>query len=472
MDKKQLIKNYCEALNQGRAAIFAGAGLSVGAGFVTWSKLLEDAAKELNYPLDGNTDLPLLAQFYFNEKKSNTYLFKIIQKFFPTSVQPTVNHKILASLPIKTYWTTNYDHLIEDALRDEGKKYEAKVTPESVSVSSGESDAIVYKMHGDIVDTTKCVLTRDNFEDYSETHKAYLDNFTYDLRNKTFLFLGLSFDDPNIKYVLGYVRRLTKGNPNEHYYILKAVSKESGESDDAFKQRQKAQELFVDDLKNYDVQTCFINDYKEITEVLSVIKSGYQRRSVFLSGAATFYDPFQKDDVNTFIRNLSAALIHEGFRIVNGYGLGFGNEVIAGALGQLQIDNKPVDGNLLIRPFPQGDRKLKVYWTKLRQDMISHTGISIFLFGNKADKTTGKRIPSNGMQEEYDISKAQGNFLIPVGATGDMSKILCDVQLAEITKSPSPLSPAVDELNALNDNTKSFDELKQIIINIVKRVQL
>lgn len=325
MDKKQLIKNYCEALNQGRAAIFAGAGLSVGAGFVTWSKLLEDAAKELNYPLDGNTDLPLLAQFYFNEKKSNTYLFKIIQKFFPTSVQPTVNHKILASLPIKTYWTTNYDHLIEDALRDEGKKYEAKVTPESVSVSSGESDAIVYKMHGDIVDTTKCVLTRDNFEDYSETHKAYLDNFTYDLRNKTFLFLGLSFDDPNIKYVLGYVRRLTKGNPNEHYYILKAVSKESGESDDAFKQRQKAQELFVDDLKNYDVQTCFINDYKEITEVLSVIKSGYQRRSVFLSGAATFYDPFQKDDVNTFIRNLSAALIHEGFRIVNGYGLGFGN---------------------------------------------------------------------------------------------------------------------------------------------------
>ena len=40
MDKKLLIKKYCEALENGRAAIFAGAGLSVGAGFVDWKGLL------------------------------------------------------------------------------------------------------------------------------------------------------------------------------------------------------------------------------------------------------------------------------------------------------------------------------------------------------------------------------------------------------------------------------------------------
>ena len=39
MDKKLLIKKYCEALENGRAAIFAGAGLSVGAGFVDWKGL-------------------------------------------------------------------------------------------------------------------------------------------------------------------------------------------------------------------------------------------------------------------------------------------------------------------------------------------------------------------------------------------------------------------------------------------------
>ena len=40
MDKKLLIKKYCEALENGRAAIFAGAGLSVGAGFVDYLKML------------------------------------------------------------------------------------------------------------------------------------------------------------------------------------------------------------------------------------------------------------------------------------------------------------------------------------------------------------------------------------------------------------------------------------------------
>ena len=219
------------------------------------------------------------------------------------------------------------------------------------------------------------------------------------------------------------VRKLCKENHRRHYYITKNVSQKTGESDEAFKQRQREQNLFVEDLKNYGIFTCLIDDYAKITEILKAVKSGYQRRSVFLSGAATFFEPFNKDDVNTFIRNLSAALIHEGFRIVNGYGLGFGNEVVAGAMSALAEDKKPLESNLIIRPFPQGDDYKKL-WTKYRHDMISHTGISIFLFGNKKNKTTGERILSNGMKEEYDISKSNGNVLIPVGATGDMSKKL------------------------------------------------
>ena len=45
MDKNVLIKKYCEALNERRAAIFAGAGLSAPAGFVNWPGLLKDVAE-------------------------------------------------------------------------------------------------------------------------------------------------------------------------------------------------------------------------------------------------------------------------------------------------------------------------------------------------------------------------------------------------------------------------------------------
>ena len=37
MEKDVMIKKYCEALDEGRAAIFAGAGLSVSAGYVNWA---------------------------------------------------------------------------------------------------------------------------------------------------------------------------------------------------------------------------------------------------------------------------------------------------------------------------------------------------------------------------------------------------------------------------------------------------
>ena len=38
---------------------------------------------------------------------------EIIKDAFQTGKTPNINHNILASLPISTYWTTNYDKLIE-----------------------------------------------------------------------------------------------------------------------------------------------------------------------------------------------------------------------------------------------------------------------------------------------------------------------------------------------------------------------
>lgn len=468
-EKEQLIQSYCNALNQRRAAIFAGAGLSVNAGFVRWDGLLKKVSEELDYPIGSGTDLTMLAQYYVNEKKSKADLFRQIKNYFPASADPTENHKILASLPIKTYWTTNYDHLIEQALYAEGKECDTKILPDSLSVSSDDSDAIIYKMHGDIDTSSECILTRDDFENYDKTHKAYLDNFSYDLRNKTFLFLGLSFNDPNIKYVLSYVRRLTKGNPQQHYYILHEITRKKDEGDETFNKRKRVQELFIEDLKNYGIQTCLIKEYSEITNILKQIKTRYQRNSVFLSGAASFYEPFTKEEVDVFISKLSASLIQERFRIVNGYGLGFGNEVLAGAIGELQKEHRSIDGNLIICPFPQGNEDRKRMWTKYRQDMISHSGISIFLFGNKKNGSN-ERVNSDGMQEEYEISKNQNNFLIPVGATGDMSQKLWENQ-KKIISSGELSSPSLEEMERLGDKSLTFDQLCTAIIDIVKRAR-
>ena len=56
---------------------------------------------------------------------------------------------------------------------------------------------------------------------------------------------------------------------------------------------------------------------------------------------------------------------------------------------------------LILRPFPQNATKgkdLKKLWTDYRTDMISFSGIAIFVFGNKL--VNDAVVLSNGMREE------------------------------------------------------------------------
>lgn len=465
MDKELLIKKYSEALEEGRAAIFAGAGLSVGAGFPNWSGLLKGIASELDVNINSINQVDL-AQYYVNVKRNSSMLGNIIVNSFPNTATPTENHRIMSSLPIDTYWTTNFDKLIEKSLEDAGKVFDVKSLPEGLAISKNNCDACVYKMHGDINNPTTAILTRDQFENYPQTHQAFLNNFGYDLANKTFLFLGLSFDDPNVRYVLKYVRMLYRQNQREHYFIQKKVVKGTYEDVLVFKNRERIQELFVEDLKNYGIQTVLIDDYKEITEILQAIRNRYLRRTIFISGAAVNYDPYEESEFKEFVKSLCADIIKHGYRIVTGYGLGLGNEVIAGAIGQLNKEHKTIDGNLFIFPFPQGFENKEDVWPQYRKEMISLTGVTLFLIGNKND-TDGNLKNSDGVRLEYEISKENENFLIPVGATGYMSKELWD----ELIKSHAPIyNKYIDKFIKLGNNSLSLSELRKIIIDLLDNI--
>lgn len=56
---------------------------------------------------------------------------------------------ILSRLSIRTYWTTNYDSLIEDSFRASGKIVDVKCTLEQLVNTKPNREAVVYKMNGD-----------------------------------------------------------------------------------------------------------------------------------------------------------------------------------------------------------------------------------------------------------------------------------------------------------------------------------
>lgn len=80
--------------------------------------MLRDLAKEIGLDVDKEEDLTRVAQYYVNEKRGvKTPLINKLLENFNKIIQSNINHKILASLPIDTFWTTNYDEIIEETLK-------------------------------------------------------------------------------------------------------------------------------------------------------------------------------------------------------------------------------------------------------------------------------------------------------------------------------------------------------------------
>jgi hypothetical protein len=473
-NKNRLIRKLSKDLQEENLALFAGAGLSVSAGFVDWTKLLEPIAEDLGLDIEKEkTDLVSLAQYHYNAKGNNrSKLNQLLITNFCENVELTPNHKILARLPISTYWTTNYDKLIEKSLEDAGKKPDLKYTKAHLAQTTPRRDAIVYKMHGDIAHPNDAVLTRLDYEKYHIDRQPFISALTGDITSKTFLFLGFSFTDPNLDYILSRVRIAYDENQRMHHCILRNIQIQDCEDQAEFEYRKRKQGFFIQDLLGYGIESFMIDDYKEITEILEGVEKQYRRNTVFISGAAHSYAPQGEVKSNEFVFNLSKEIIEADFNIVSGFGLGIGSSVITGALEHIYMKKGETirSERLVLRPFPQyssAPSHLKKLWTEYRKDMLSFSGIALFLFGNKLNDD--KVVLSNGMREEFEIAKEKGLFLLPIGAAGYMAKELWN----EVNENFDELNDnAPDDVKAIfsyiGDENLTFDEMFEHVIKILK----
>ena len=137
----QFLTKYLRELEEGNAAVFIGAGMSVSAGYVDWAKLLSPLAREIGLDIDRETDFVSLAQFYVNAKGGRGSINQQIIDMVPALPRPSENHNLLARLPLETYWTTNYDQLIETALRNAGRVPDVKYTVEQLATTKRNRDA-------------------------------------------------------------------------------------------------------------------------------------------------------------------------------------------------------------------------------------------------------------------------------------------------------------------------------------------
>lgn len=468
MNANQFIENYIKAIKEDNAAIFAGAGLSASAGFVNWKGLLGNVAEELGLNVEKEQhDLIGLAQFYCNKHTGRGGLNQIIIDEFQQRASITENHRILARIPISTFWTTNYDTLIETALRENSKNPDVKVTPENLAVTIPDRDAVVYKMHGDVSQVHKAIINRDDYERYEQTHSIFTTALQGDLISKTFLFIGISFNDPNLNYILSRIRVRLEGNQRPHYCFLKKIK----ETEEDYEYAKVKQELQINDLNRFSINTILIEEYSDITNILSRIEQRVKKSSIYISGSAEEYGLFTEEQSGDILHKLSFQLSVKGYRIISGFGVGVGSYVINGVIEQLMsIRKKRYEESIILRPFPQkasGEKTIEVLWHEYRENMIQEAGIVVYVFGNKRQKEDGKLINADGVKKEFDIAKSFGLKMIPIGVTGYQSRVIYD----HIMDNYQAYYPGFDDIRPLFEILGASQNIEEIVSTTIQIIE-
>lgn len=463
-------QEYSRAVFEGYAAIFAGAGLSRSSGYANWKELLEPFAKAINLDIDREHDLVAVAQYYINETGTRSDLNQKILNEFTKDARENENIDIITRLKIYTYWTTNYDELIENGLKKNNRKVDIKIHQEDLANNIYDRDAILYKMHGDVRNPAKAVLAKDDYEVYQYVRPLFRTVLQGDLVSKTFLFIGFSFEDPNLEYVLGQMKALLEESTRLHYCFLEEIKKQPGEDDSEYAYRKAKQDLRINDLKRYGIQAVLLDSYDDITRILKEIECACLLKNIFISGSiASYSDPWSENNVTKFTHELGQNLVAKGYRLVSGFGLGIGSSLINGALEEImRTKYRHIDEHLCLRPFPQvqsGGVSLPELWQAYREEMIGQAGIAVFIFGDKKKDST--IIPADGMVKEFEIAKNLGKMIIPVASTGRAASIIYDVVFSDL-KNFSYLSKYLCSLK----DTMDISQLVNLICTIVDEQQV
>ncbi|MEN6636975.1 MAG: SIR2 family protein, partial [Clostridiaceae bacterium] len=418
--------------------------------------------------VDKENDLISLAEYYVTSKRNRVKIDNAISEYFSQPFEPTENHNILAQYPITSYWTTNYDKLLEHTFTQHGLKYSVLTDDASLKQYIDDKSIILNKLHGDVDRPFEAVITKTDYEEFVDKHEILLAKLKGEMCSKTFLFLGYSFSDTDIMHILTRIKLFYKGNaPKNHYGILQRVMKKTDENEADFQYNKRKQEHIIDNLKKYGIQIVLVDDYSEITGMLRNIQHLICEKNVFISGACEQIDLDQ--DYSRYARILAKWLTENGFKIHTGYGKNIGSEVVSGAFDACEKSKskiKQFNGSVFIYPFPYqkatSDEERRAIYSEIRKNIVQKAHFSIIINGTKRRVKDSPMEISDGVLEEGRLAIQHGSIVIPIAVTGGAAKIIWN----EINDSGSDYSKTIEFQVLANGNT--FMEVLDAVKKIVK----
>ncbi|MFD4840965.1 SIR2 family protein [Achromobacter sp. NPDC058515] len=477
MDRRTFVHRYAEKLLEGTASAFIGAGISMAAGYPSWKGLLAEIADELDVDLNEEPDLAGVAQWYINhQKRQRTQIGRVIAKAFPPVDVPPETLRVMARLPLRHVWTTNYDQLIEAAWEHAGKSLAIRTRPDQLSVPDPASHTTLYKMHGSVEDPSEVVIAKEDYELYRREKGAFFHLLTGHAIGMSFLFLGFSFTDANISHLFGLLREVLPSTPKEHYAIVKRPSPLIGRVTVKAKERYRRElsrhKHWVSDLQRYGIQCVEIDSYDEICDILKEIERRVSRTSIFVSGSYPEALAAEADGqtVVELAEGVGRIVGSLGYRLVSGFGLTVGSAAVAGRLSEVyKARHVHLDSALLLRPFPQNIPKVSKkddFLARYREDLVLQGGVCVVIGGKKKD---GRRyVTATGVLEEARIARDSGRLVLPLGWSGGAAHEIWNEMLC---LSPAGRGGISDrDFRLLGEQPKTVESYLALVARLLKKI--
>lgn len=216
-----------DLVNSGEAWAFLGSGVSADAGGPTWRELLDSAVEQLGASeLVGSDDLyqtsltsrDLARCFGRLEHLTNRNdLDEAVCSYLGELSNYGDLHAQLAEWPFRGYMTTNYDVLLEKAMRGSGQHGWIPVgnTDSEIRKLSGSPSNVVWHVHGFLASAderakkSKLILTDSDYDELYLEGSRTVNQLRGLLSLSQIVFIGFGFSDPEFERVLKLVGRLT-----------------------------------------------------------------------------------------------------------------------------------------------------------------------------------------------------------------------------------------------------------------------
>lgn len=418
METNEVIEQYAHAVRQHTAAVFLGAGTSISAGYPNWDKLIENIRQDASVP-QTLTNAPLAAEYAEIALARDPFEKKLLDelnKVSPVRVPQAV--QILAELPVAEYWTTNYDNLIEMALA--GERIDRVVSDNDYYRSRDEqASKRVTKMHGSLTQNEygqatweqKPVITRGDFERYEYANPLIWAQLKAQFLTTSFLFVGFSFDDPNIEVLLRLSRSLDPNLKRRGHYATMRRPEESGDV--------REFELRVADLERSGINVATVDSFPEIDNIVDDVARRAKSPNVFVSGSRL------EDDGVAMSQSIGSSLGNLEDIIVSSLA---GQAGMSASLGFFKsIDARGQYAPERIRFFFRKSEKEAAPVIPNRIGAAFYTNLDqVPMREQVLDQVTAMIVIGGGetTRHEVDAALGRGVPVIPVGSISGTSKIL------------------------------------------------